>query len=77
MAGRPDPGDAWRGAGTAWTITGTLLAGIVVWGGIGWLIDRWIDVRALFLPVGMLVGLGASIYLVYLRYGRDDGTRQA
>jgi len=77
MAGRPDPGDAWRGVGTAWTIIATLLSGIVVWGGIGWLIDRWIDVRALFLPVGMLVGMGASIYLVYLRYGRDDGTRQA
>jgi ABC-type branched-subunit amino acid transport system permease subunit len=34
-------------------------------------VTPWIGV-----PVGMLVGLGAAIYLVYLRYGRDDDTRQ-
>ena len=58
--------------GTAWSITGTLLGGILVWGGVGFLLDRWLDLRWLFLPVGMLIGSGASIYLVYLRYGRDD-----
>ena len=26
--------------GTGWNITGTLLAGILVWGGIGYLLDR-------------------------------------
>ncbi len=58
--------------GTAWSIIGTLLGGILVWGGIGFLLDRWLDLRWLFLPIGMVVGMGASIYLVYLRYGRDD-----
>jgi len=57
--------------GTAWSITGTLLAGILVWGGIGFLLDRWLDLRWLFLPIGMVIGVGASIYLVYVRYGRD------
>ncbi|HEY7756395.1 MAG TPA: hypothetical protein VID69_09230 [Actinomycetota bacterium] len=69
MAGR---GDAWSGMGTAWALTGTLIAGILVWGGVGYLIDRLVGWRWLFLPIGMVVGVSASIYLVYLRYGRDD-----
>jgi F0F1-type ATP synthase assembly protein I len=58
--------------GTAWSITGTLLGGILVWGGIGFLLDRWLDLRWLFLPIGMLVGAGASIYVVYVKYARDQ-----
>ncbi|HYF11754.1 MAG TPA: AtpZ/AtpI family protein [Actinomycetota bacterium] len=69
MAGR---GDAWSGMGAAWTVTGTLLAGIVVWGGLGYLIDRWVGLEWLFLPIGMLVGISASIYVVYVRFGRDE-----
>lgn len=64
-------GDAWKGVGTAWALTGTLIAGILVWGGIGYLVDRLIGLRWLFLPVGMLIGVSTSIYLVYVRYGRD------
>ncbi|MBI2238823.1 MAG: hypothetical protein HYU54_09925 [Actinobacteria bacterium] len=71
MAGRPDRGDPWRGFGTAWAVMGTLLAGIVVWGGIGYVVDRLIGFHWLFLPVGMLIGVSTSIYLVYVRYGRD------
>ena len=58
--------------GAAWNVTGTLLAGIVVWGGLGYLIDRWVGLEWLFLPIGMLVGVGASIYSVYVRFGRDE-----
>jgi F0F1-type ATP synthase assembly protein I len=68
MAGR---GDAWSEMGTAWALTGTLLAGILVWGGAGYLVDRLVGLRWLFLPIGMLVGAAGAIYLVYLRYGRD------
>lgn len=70
MPGR-DPGEGWRGANQAWSVIGTLLAGIVVWGGVGWLLDLWLGFDRLFLPVGMLIGCGAAIYLIYIRYGRD------
>ena len=70
MPGR-DPGEAWRGANQAWSVIGTLLAGIVVWGGVGWLLDRWLGFDGLFLPIGMLLGVGVAIYVIYLRYGRD------
>ena len=65
--------DGWKGMGTAWAITGTLVSGMLTWGGVGFLIDRWLDLR-FFLPVGMVVGMGASIYVVYRRYGRDDAS---
>ncbi|MGZ4149085.1 MAG: AtpZ/AtpI family protein [Actinomycetota bacterium] len=64
--------DAWRGANQAWSITSTLLSGIVVWGGVGWLLDRWLGFEGLFLPIGMVLGVGVAIYAVYVRYGRDD-----
>lgn len=57
--------------GTAWNVIGTLASGILVWGGIGYLVDRWVGFHWLFLPVGMVIGVSASIYVVYLRYGRD------
>lgn len=60
--------------GTAWGITGTLVAGMLTWGGVGYLIDRWIGLEWLFLPIGLLVGMGASVYVVYLRHGRDDAS---
>lgn len=66
--------DGWKGMGTAWGITGTLVAGMLTWGGVGYLIDRWLDLRWLFMPIGLLVGMGASVYVVYLRHGRDDAS---
>jgi F0F1-type ATP synthase assembly protein I len=57
----------------AWSITGTLLAGMAVWGGLGYLVDRWLDTGKVFLAIGLLLGIGAGIYLVYVRYGRDQG----
>lgn len=72
---RPDRTDSWSGFGTAWSIIATLLSGILVWGGLGWLIDGLAGTEKVFLPVGMVVGIGGSIYLVYLRHGRDTTTR--
>lgn len=69
MPGR-DRGDAFRGANEAWDVVGLLLSGILVCGGIGWLLDLWFDFHYLFLPVGMVVGAGLSIWLTYLKHGR-------
>jgi len=53
-----------------WSIVGYLLSGLIIWGGIGWGLDRWLGTTYLVLA-GMLLGAGASIYLVWLRFGRD------
>ena len=53
-----------------WSIIGYLLSGLIIWGGIGWGLDRWLGTTYLVLA-GILFGAGASIYLVWLRFGRD------
>jgi F0F1-type ATP synthase assembly protein I len=68
----PQPQSAWSGYGTAWSIIALLLSGMVAWGGIGMLIDWLLGFRWLFLPIGILVGTGSAIYLVYLKYGKED-----
>lgn len=52
-----------------WSIFGYLISGQVVWGGIGFALDRWLGTSYLVL-VGLLLGMGSSIYLVWLRFGR-------
>ncbi len=47
----------------------TLIGGFVVWGGIGWLLDRWLNTHFLT-PVGLIVGMALGIYAVVARYGR-------
>jgi F0F1-type ATP synthase assembly protein I len=55
------------GADVGWGITGTLLSGIIVWGGVGLALDRWLGTNFLAL-VGLLLGLGVAIYLVVMKY---------
>lgn len=54
-----------------WGITGTMLSGMIVWGGVGWLLDRWWETR-IFTLVGVLLGLGVAIYVVVVKYGALD-----
>ena len=48
-----------------------MLSGIVVWGGVGLLLDRWWETRFLAL-VGTILGLTVAIYLVVVKYGVVD-----
>jgi len=61
-------------ADDAWSTFSLMLSGLLVWGGIGWCIDRLLGFDALFLPVGFLVGMGAALYVVFARYGRSPVT---
>jgi ATP synthase protein I len=72
MPPRPQRGSAYEGMGTAWNVIATLLAGMLVWGGLGWLGDRWLDTGRLLTAIGILVGTAGGIYVVYIRYGRDE-----
>jgi F0F1-type ATP synthase assembly protein I len=56
-------------ADAAWSVPSYLLSGILVWGGLGWLLDRWTGVYA-FIPIGVILGAVLAVYLVYLKYGR-------
>jgi ATP synthase protein I len=73
MAGDPPERDGgWGGAGIAWSIIGYLLGGLLAWGGIGFLLDRLFGFRALFLPIGLVVGFVGGFYLAIVRFGRGD-----
>ncbi len=56
------------GADVVWSIIGTLIAGVLAWGGIGWLLDRWLGTRYL-VAVGILVGMAGAMYLIIRRHG--------
>jgi ATP synthase protein I len=58
------------GADMGWTALGYLIAGIGVWGLIGWLVDGWLGVPLHFgFIVGLLVGMAGAIYLIVKRIG--------
>jgi ATP synthase protein I len=70
-----EPGGAAGGSpnvGTGWTAISILLGGLLAWGGIGYLLDRLFGFRALFLPIGLLVGAVGGAWLVIIRYARDQ-----
>ncbi|MGY1749692.1 hypothetical protein [Modestobacter sp. SYSU DS0511] len=44
---------------------------MAVWGGVGWLLDRWLE-TIFFLPVGVVLGVTVAIYVVVKKYGALD-----
>src|ERR1700760_4210828 len=55
--------------GTGYTVLSYLIAGMLAYGGIGWLIGHFTHISMLF-PAGMLVGLAISVGWIIYRYGR-------
>ena len=75
---RPERVSAWRTdqngtddgltKGSGYTVLSYLIAGMLAYGGIGWLIGHFTHVSMLF-PIGMLVGLAISVGWIIYRYG--------
>ena len=65
---QPPSGDGGQNVGM--TVFSYLLSGMVVYGGLGWLISRWTGLSLIF-PLGMLFGLAITIGWVIYRYGRS------
>lgn len=65
-----DPGaEARREQNSAWSAVSLMLSGLVFWGGIGWLLTWWLDSQV-YVAAGILIGVGAALYLIWIRYGR-------
>ncbi len=69
MAKKPGAGGSGEES-AAWSIVGYLISGLVIWGAIGYGLDSWWHTH-FALPVGLILGAGASLYLIWLRYGRE------
>lgn len=49
-----------------------LLAGVALYGGLGWLADHLLGTGFL-LPVGIVLGAAAAVYTIIRRFGRISG----
>jgi hypothetical protein len=68
------PDSSGRGAGRqgetdAWGAFGLMISGVAVWGGVGYGLSVWLG-NQIFVMLGLLLGMGASLYLVWFKYGR-------
>jgi F0F1-type ATP synthase assembly protein I len=68
-----DEQEAAAGAGQGWSAVSYLIGGILVWGLIGALIDRWLDTGGIATAIGAVVGAAGGVYLVVRRLGVTTG----
>jgi ATP synthase protein I len=67
---RPRDGDeAAAGASQGWTAVSYLIGGILVWGSVGWLIDRWLHTGGITTAIGAVIGAAGGVYLIVRRLG--------
>lgn len=50
------------------TVLAHLISGPLLFGGLGWLADLWLGMT-LFIAIGIIGGMGLSLYTIWLRYG--------
>jgi ATP synthase protein I len=53
--------------GDPWHAFGYLTSGVVLYGGLGWLADRWLGTSFLVV-IGILLGAGLGIYMTIARF---------
>ena len=70
-AGSSEPGQAppTPRESDGWRILSYMLGGMILYGGIGWLIGKWTGISVLF-PVGMILGIALSIVLIVFRVSK-------
>lgn len=72
VAARPsEPAQSASTETDAWGMVSTLVGGPVTWGLIGGGIDMLVGTHRVFLGIGVALGFITSLYIVYVRYGRD------
>lgn len=57
----------WEDLDGGWTMTVGLLTATFVWGGIGWLVDRWLGSAPWVMVSGFVLGFVLGNYLVFVR----------
>jgi ATP synthase protein I len=55
--------------GDPWHAFGYLVSGVLVYGFVGWLLDRWWG-TSFVVAIGILAGAAIGIYMTYLRFNR-------
>jgi len=50
---------------SAWANSSRLIAGLLLYTGLGWLVSRWVGHQALLMALGAMIGLALSYYLMF------------
>lgn len=58
-------------AGDPWNAFGYIVAGVGMYGFLGWLADRWLETSFLVV-IGILAGAGLGIYQTFARFGAKN-----
>lgn len=66
----PPDGSRSRPQGDPWHAFGYLVAGVALYGFLGWLADRWLGTSFL-VAIGILVGATLGIYQTFARFRQD------
>jgi ATP synthase protein I len=53
-----------------WQILSYMLGGMLLYGGVGWLVSHWTGIAILF-PLGMILGIGLSVAMIIFRFTRN------
>ena len=57
-----------------WFLAVNLVTATLVWGGIGWLGDRWLGTAPWLMSIGFVVGNACGIYLLWLKTSAPPAT---
>lgn len=48
-----------------WAIFGRLVSGILIYGGLGWLIGSWFNKVEMFVAAGAILGISLALYMTF------------
>jgi ATP synthase protein I len=69
-SGRPERPRQRPREADGWQIVSYMLGGMILYGGIGWLVARWTGIGVLF-PLGMILGIGLAVGMIIFRFTRS------
>ena len=69
----PDAEPPSNAKGDPWHAFGYLVSGVMVYGFIGWLLDRWWGTEFV-VAIGILFGAGLGIFMTFMRFNRPSST---
>lgn len=56
-----------RDLDSGWAMTSEFISAVLVWMGIGWLLDRWLGTDPWLLVAGIVLGFVLGTWLLFLR----------
>lgn len=66
----PPPADTNGPQGDPWHAFGYIVSGVLLYGVVGWLLDRWLGTTFL-VAIGILVGAAFGIYMTFARFNKQ------